>query len=545
MKSYFGYIRVSTVRQGERGTSLAEQRAAIEAFARLYGYKIIAWFVERETAAKQGRAEFNRLLSELKKGRASGVIIHKIDRSARNLRDWARLGELMDRGLEVHFAGDNLDLTTRGGRLSADIQAVVAADFIRNLSDEVRKGIYGRLRQGFYPHKAPPGYVNCGGGARKEIDPVTGPLVRQAFELYGSGSISLRDLRTMMAERGMTTGRGAPLPVNHWSYMLHNPFYIGLMRVKRTGETFEGNHDPLIPPALFERVQNILSGRLYPRVEIHRFLFRRLIKCSACGRSLTGERQKGHVYYRCHGYACRGASVSETAVDQALRQELETLRLDDVDARDFRDVLKSLSTSAARVAAEERTRRAQELALIQQRLDRLLDTLLDGILDKETYEARRGVLLQRKAALAQDAEAGEPFDPLQVVSECFETAMAVQQTYELGSDDQKRRLIETLSSNLLVDGKEIVFPMLSPFAELREWSIQNESWAHRGAVRTTTRDKRLVKLRDFLLSLVETVAGIHTSGNGPTTGASAGRPHPRPPLPESDAGGAGGSARAA
>jgi hypothetical protein len=41
----------------------------------------------------------------------------------------------------VHFANDSLDLNTRGGRLSADIQAVVAADYIRNLREEAKKGV--------------------------------------------------------------------------------------------------------------------------------------------------------------------------------------------------------------------------------------------------------------------------------------------------------------------------------------------------------------------------------------------------------------------
>ena len=114
---------------------------------------------------------------------ALGVIIHKIDRSARNLRDWAKLGDLIDRGLNVQFVHDNVDLQSRGGRLSADIQAVVAADFIRNLRDEVKKGFYGRLKQGFYPLPAPVGYLDRGGGKKKEPDPVMAPLIRQAYEL--------------------------------------------------------------------------------------------------------------------------------------------------------------------------------------------------------------------------------------------------------------------------------------------------------------------------------------------------------------------------
>src|ERR1041384_4263382 len=156
MNYFYGYIRVSTARQGE-GVSLQQQRAAIEQYAQRHGLEIAQWYEELETAAKRGRPVFSEMIKQLKGGKARGVIIHKIDRSARNLRDWADLGELIDRGIEVHFANESLDLHTRGGRSSADIQAIVAADYIRNLREEVRKGIVGRLKQGLYPLPAPLG----------------------------------------------------------------------------------------------------------------------------------------------------------------------------------------------------------------------------------------------------------------------------------------------------------------------------------------------------------------------------------------------------
>jgi site-specific DNA recombinase len=160
VKNYYGYIRVSTVKQGEQGVSLHEQRDAISRYAQRNGLELSDWFEETQTAAKRGRPGFNRMLKLLTQGKASGVIIHKIDRSARNLKDWADLGELIDQGIEVHFANESLDLHSRGGRLSADIQAVVASDYIRNLREETRKGFYGRLKQGFYPLPAPLGYLD-------------------------------------------------------------------------------------------------------------------------------------------------------------------------------------------------------------------------------------------------------------------------------------------------------------------------------------------------------------------------------------------------
>jgi hypothetical protein len=119
--------------------SLQEQNDAIIRYAQRQNLTLVRSFEEQETAAKLGRPVFSEMLRLLKHGKAAGVVIHKIDRGARNLKDWADLAELIDIGVEVHFANESLDLNTRGGRLSADIQAVVAADFIRNLREETKK----------------------------------------------------------------------------------------------------------------------------------------------------------------------------------------------------------------------------------------------------------------------------------------------------------------------------------------------------------------------------------------------------------------------
>lgn len=511
MKSYFAYIRVSTVKQGEHGSSLQEQRDSIEAYTRRTNLTISRWFEEMETAAKQGRSAFNRMLAEIDSGAGAGIIIHKIDRSARNLRDWARLGELMDRGVEVHFVHDNLDLSTRGGRLSADIQAVVAADFIRNLRDEVRKGRYGRLKQGFFPLPAPTGYLNCGSAKPKQIHPVRGPLVREAFELYGTGTYSVDTLRIHLASRGLTTGAGSPLPPSHVTRMLRNPFYMGIMRLSSTGETFPGNHEPLISAALFKRVQEVLSGRLYPRTQIHRFLYRRIIKCGDCGRSLTGERQKGHVYYRCHSHSCRGTSVSERSVEGRVHATLQTLCFDEEDVGDFRDVLKEVHETEAADASIEKERLARDLALVQQRLERLTDAVLDGMIDKEAYEARKVALLTRQQELRDRQTQGSALTKAETLAERFELAFAALHGFLTGSDEEKRELLGCLGSNLVVRGKTVEFPLHSPFAELQKWSSENDSWPHRGAVRTTTRDSRTRKLRRFVRNLVRGVTGAQTA----------------------------------
>src|SRR6266851_5742863 len=242
MGNVFAYTRVSTVRQGEKGVSLQEQKDAILRYAGQHNLQVGRWFEERETASKRGRPQFSHMLKLLRLKVADGVVIHKIDRSARNLEDWADVGRLADAGVEIHFANESVDLRTVSGRLSADIQAVVAAHYSRNLREEAKKGIYGRLKQGFYPLRAPIGYLDQGSAKPKLPDPAMAPLVRESFELYGTGQFSLPQLVSRMYERGLRNRRGGPVTLNGFSTMLNNPFYIGVMRIRKTGQDFSGNH---------------------------------------------------------------------------------------------------------------------------------------------------------------------------------------------------------------------------------------------------------------------------------------------------------------
>lgn len=212
----------------------------------------------------------------------------------------------MDRGIEVHFAHESIDLHSRSGRLSADILAVVASDYIRNLREETIKGINGRLKQGLYPFSAPIGYVNTGRGKVKTIDPVQGPLVKQLFELYASKEFSLQSLEEEMFRRGLRNSRGKIVSLNQLATTLRNPFYMGLMKIRGRKDMHAGIHAPLIASSIFNQVQLILDHRRSNFRQPHVYAFSMLIRCENCRRYLVGETHKGHVYYRCHRRICIG-----------------------------------------------------------------------------------------------------------------------------------------------------------------------------------------------------------------------------------------------
>jgi DNA invertase Pin-like site-specific DNA recombinase len=485
-KQYFSYIRVSTARQGQSGTSLTEQQGAIERYSKQWNLKIVKCFEERETAAKQGRPVFLEMLKSLRRGKAAGVVIHKIDRSARNLKDWADLGSLIDSGLEVHFANETLDLNSRGGRLSADIQAVVASDFIRNLREETKKGIYGRLKQGLYPMPAPTGYMNCGKGKPKELDPLQAPLIRRAFELYASGEIGLNPLVDKMYELGLRNKNGGRVTRNGLATILHNPFYTGLIELKTTGELFAGQHAPLITRALFDEVQAVFEGKNNKKTKRHFFVFRQFVTCSFCERTLIAERQKGWAYYRCHTGDCPQKTLREELIERALLDAFKKLEFTEEEKEYlWAEILELDREKTASVEAVRKQLVLKE-ETIKNRLSKLADAFVDEVFDKETYLEKKNQLVIEEQEIKEKLNrlAKNESDILNQLKDFLELLNRAYASYKLGNAEEKREMVETCVSNFAVNGKFLITKLKMPFQIVLEREVVPAGSPSRATTRT-------------------------------------------------------------
>ena len=486
MKRLLGYIRVSTPKQG-KGVSLQEQRSGIERYAAKHGFVIIAWFVEVETAAKRGRPVFNEIVRRLKKGEADGVAIHKIDRSARNLSDWAEISELADANIAVHFVSEDLDLRSNSSRLTADVQAVVAAHYVRNLKEERQKGFDGRLKQGLYPLGAPVGYLNKGGGKPKEIDPIQGPLIRKAFELYATGRYTLKSLQKEMTRLGLRNRRGNLVSLNGFSTILNSPFYIGIIRLLKTGETFAGIHEPLVTTSVFHRVRAVLEGRTSSRTQRDGFVLRRLLTCRPCGYSLIGERQKGHVYYRCHTKDCPTTSVREDLALDAIRERVvRPVQLSSAELSTAQEVAHELRKDWATAQSSQREGLRLKAGQLGDRLTRLTDAFLDGAIENDLFQERKNALLleRRKFAEASAELEADPARSIDRAEEFLELCGSAENLYESAIGEEKRDLIALLTSNRYVEGKKLDMTWAPPFDSIAGRNAVTSSRAHRYRPRT-------------------------------------------------------------
>jgi site-specific DNA recombinase len=491
MKQLFAYIRVSDPKQG-KGVSLDEQRSIIEAYAIRIGAVIVEWFVEKKTAAKAGRVEFTRMVKLLRQGKAEGVVIHKVDRSTRNFRDWADIDDLIEQGVDVHFANEHMDLRSDGGRLAADIQMVFAVQYIRNLRQETLKGIHGRLKQGILPHNAPIGYLDCGAGKPKTIDPVRGPLIRALFQGYATGASTLRMLTEEATTIGLRNRNANPLRLTQIHAMLRNPFYVGLLRSARFG-VFPGAHEPLVPKATFDRVQAVLAGKFIRRTKRHILLFRRMLHCKTCGRSLIGSERKGFVYYRCSNVECPTTSVREDAVEEAVSDILASIRLDEHDSLSIAAELGEYDRDRTALQQARSVSLRETLSAANARLARLTDLLLDGKIDATAHAAKRAELILERQDLERDLAAVEDGTRQLVrrTRQIVELAQSAENIYQAADNERKRRLLETVLSDCVVTGKTLEFSLLEPFATFAKHQSQQTCTPDWYTARTFSLDELL------------------------------------------------------
>lgn len=456
------YVRVSSAEQ-EQGFSLDAQVRAAREYATAQGLRLVKEFADVESAKRAGRAQFTAMLTYLKKHKScQAVIVEKTDRLYRNLKDWVEVDELMQTAdLSVHLYKEGTVLTRESRsheKFIHGIKVLMAKNFIDNLSEEVRKGMTEKARQGFFPGLAPVGYVNNPATKMLDVDPTRAPLVKHLFELYASGEYSIMDIRKVARDMGLTShaGKNQPLGKSGINRMLNNAIYAGTVVWRE--RSYPGKHQPLISQALFDRVQAILHGRQSGIYQERQFAFTGLLRCGHCGCALTAEIKKGkYIYYRCTGNKgrCPEKYLREERVDEQLAQILAALQLDERVFASLRIALKeSHADEKAHVKQVMTSLQAQETKLTV-RLQNLYTDKLDGLLTTETYLQLKGKmeaeLDQVRGHIAANQRADRRY--MEEGVRLLELAQTAYESYSRRSPAEKRKLLNFVVSNcVLKDG---------------------------------------------------------------------------------------------
>src|SRR5581483_3675783 len=247
---------------------------------------------------------------------------------------------------------------------------------------------------------------------------------------------------------GLRYRNGSQIKRTGLAWLLKNPFYIGLIHIKTTNETFQGIHEPLVNRPLFDRVQNILQRKSNTQAFKHDFLYRRRLTCKTCAYSLIGETHKHHVYYRCQTSTCPVTCVREEIVNQAVLGQMARLTFSKDEHAWFRHKLSQMRLH--KVEEQETMVNSINLQIAQadDRLNRLTDAYIDRLIEKNIFEQRKSALLSERTDLKQllaEWQTGKR-NPADELLDFLERADAAFLAYKHGLMEERRDLLDAVTS---------------------------------------------------------------------------------------------------
>ncbi len=210
-----GYVRVSTRDQADSGASLAAQRAKLDAYAVLHDLELAEIIEDAGHSAKSlDRPGMARLLGLIRRRLVGVVVVAKLDRITRSVRDLGELVETFKRsGVEFASVGDHIDTSTAAGRLVLNVMGSVSQWEREAIGERTSEALQALRAQGKrISRHAPYGFRSDGNGSWI-ADDAEQHAIGLIFKLRATG-LSLRQIAAELERRGFhsRTGKGCLSP---------------------------------------------------------------------------------------------------------------------------------------------------------------------------------------------------------------------------------------------------------------------------------------------------------------------------------------------
>ena len=252
--------------------SLDAQREACEAY--ILSQRHAGWIGLTEMYDDGGisggtmeRPALKRLLEGVKSGKVNIIVVYKVDRLTRSLADFAKIVDILDHN-DASFVSvtQQFNTTTSMGRLTLNM-LLSFAQFEREIAGErIRDKIAASKRKGMWMGgNLPLGYDVF--DRKLIVNEQEAQTVQHIFRRYvelGSVRLLREDLnRHGIVSKKRETASGIlkgtkPFSRGALYLMLQNQLYRG--QISHKGDTFPGQHDPIIEAELWDTVQDRLAA---------------------------------------------------------------------------------------------------------------------------------------------------------------------------------------------------------------------------------------------------------------------------------------------
>jgi site-specific DNA recombinase len=442
------------------------------------GWRQAARFADDASGATTARPGLKRALAAARAGVIDVLLVYRVDRLTRSLRDLVTLLDDLDHaGVVFRSATEPFDTATAIGRMLVQMLGMFAQFERDTIIDRViagmeRKAAAGKWKGG----RRPLGY---------RVDKATSILVPEAdeaavvrlvFGLYTQDRLGARTIAHTLNDRGHRTTTGGQWSAHQVLRVLANRVYLGELTFR--GITATECHPPIIGQATFAGAQRILAarGEDHAKRAANRsdYLLTGLMRCPTCGKAMigTGAHGRSRVYqsYTCFTRIrydtsrCAASRMDADAVEEAVIAALASF---DRQRHDL--IADAIAQAQASHAASADGRRAElaaaehELARTSAATDRYLAAFETGSLDPEDLAPRLAHLRARPAQLharhdelaAQIAAAptAPPAATLRQIAEHIDDII------RSGTENQRKALIETVVARIKITGPDRIVPV--------------------------------------------------------------------------------------
>jgi len=345
---YCLYVRKSTESEERQVLSIDSQIKEMLQTAERDSLEVVE--IRRESHSAKNSSErpiFNSLITDIKEGKFNGLLAWAPDRLSRNAGDLGSLVDLMDQKLLV-------DIRTYGQRFSNSpnekfllmilcSQAKLEND---NRSINIKRGLRTRAEMGLWPTMPPTGYLiqkepdkKC----RIIPDPDRADIIKKMFEKVAYDKWSGRKVyHWLKFDINFRTKNNHHLALSNVYLALQNTLYYGVYEwPQKSGNWYNGKHEPLITKELFDQVQEQLKRDRIQR-ESKEFAFTKLITCALCGSGITADEKykklkngtvNRYVYYGCtrsRDLNCKGGYVREEELISQLAKLFDKIDINEL-----------------------------------------------------------------------------------------------------------------------------------------------------------------------------------------------------------------------
>lgn len=456
------YCRVSTLEQATEGYSIGVQKEKLQKYAESQSYDIAGTYSDEGFSGKDlMRPEMERLIEDVKSNKIDVVLIYKLDRLSRHVKDVLELVELFDKyKVSLYSLNENLDLSSPFGRAALKMSATFSELERETIVERMEMGKHARAKSGKYscPGKSPFGYKLNKELDKMEIVPEEAEAVRDMYAKYIEG-YSFRKLYAYCKEKypdiRFFSNSMCCKPV------IERPMYAGYFY--HNGELIKAtNYESIITYETYLQAQEAIKRNTTKREHDNTpYILTGLIICGKCGHAFSGKRrthkENGNIKYSYTSYGCsarlkynpdeHGSAPCKNEIYST--DELEDIIEQSVCNLEFTEFI-TPQTSTGLI-----DKLLVENGELKKQKERMLDLYLTESIDKDTYTEKFDAInkrIQKNLAVIDSEKQTLTKSPTVSIEYLKER----QKNYPTASKADKRRFLQHIINNIIIDGKKIL-----------------------------------------------------------------------------------------